>query len=129
MSFVAQFQLDLPAARVEIGELFSGMLLRIEQGGDDDEFGFLSRAVLIVEADETQFHGFGHCVSLLAGQGAAAAMLRVFPGDDAFVGIDFPALAPVERLVARVVEAHEDVGTLFAAAGDKSVSAEGTVGE
>lgn len=126
---VAQLQFYIPASCVKVGEVFACMLLRIEKGGDDDEFGFVSRAVLIVEADEAQLHGFGQGLPLLAVQTGAVGALWTFPGDDALVGGDLPAFAPVQRLVARVVKAHEDVGSLFPAAGDEFVGAEGAVGE
>ena len=128
---IAEFYFDLPPLHVEVGDFFGWVLQRVKEVGDHDEGCFFARSIFITHLDISQGHFVGKLRPLLGGEFTGSGLARRFtPGDEAFYGSDFFALAPIKFAVAGLVQAHE--GVAFSLGHDPAnvfVGAEGPVTE
>lgn len=108
---IAQLDLDFPSRGIEDGQVCPFVGFGIEQRGDENHLALLPTAILVAEADVTHGQGVGQGFPCLLPETASGRDLRgLLPLDQPLVPPGLPALAPVERAVTGVMEAHEAVG-------------------
>ena len=128
---IAEFDLDLPAFHVEVGDFFGGVFHGIQKVGDDDKGGFFSSPVFVAHLDIAQGEFVGKVLPLSVGEFAGFWFSGgLLPGDEALDGADFFSSAPVEFTMPGLVKTHHNVA--FALGGDPRdvfIGAEGAVAE
>ena len=127
---VAQPQFDLPAPCIETVKLDAVVQGRIGEGCHHGQRAATTRAVLEIQADQPHFQRGGQgfpCLvrqlSLESRKGGAT------PDHQPLVARDLASLAPVERGIALLMEAHGDVAAFCKDRGNVGIGTEGAVGQ
>ena len=100
---IAQLQLDVPAAGVEVGQLDAFVFPVVGECRDQNQLALLLGAVFVGDLDETDFDLLRQRVPLHAGHRASGGLLRTPPCNESFVPRDPFPLPPVQGAIPRLV--------------------------